>query len=414
MMRHVLKLIWNQRKSNIWLWAELLLVSVCLWYVVDYMYVTIRMYTAPLGYNIEHTYRIDLSERMPGSSGYVLPKDKATTSGQDLQFILERILKYPSVEAASISFSSQPYCGDEQNAQLYSKYTGIKAQHYYVSKGFFDVFQIQSNSGTTAELNKSFDAQSLILSCDAEKELFKGESAQGKTVAYDNKENIMKVNAISTPVRRTEFNKSNPCFYTLLSEENIAKILPEDIQSAEVSVRVKPGMDNDFPETFIKEMTSKITAGNIYMLDVRPISYMREEMVQLYFNDVKVRIMLLSFLLINIFLGITGTFWLRFQQRKGEMGVRIAIGSTKSRLRFLFIGEGLVLLSFAIIPSMVICFNLAYAELLGISRIDYTFLRFLVGIVVTYVLMAGMIIIGIWYPIRQTMKIQPAEVLYEQ
>jgi putative ABC transport system permease protein len=413
-MRHVLKLIWNQRKSNIWLWAELLLVSVCLWYVVDYMYVTIRIYTAPLGYNIEHTYRIDLTERMPGSSGYVLPKDKATTSGQDLLFILERIRKYPSVDAASVSFSSQPYCGEEQNAQLYSEYTGIKAQHYYVSKDFFDVFQIQSNSGNIAELNKFFGAQSIILSSDAEKELFKGESAQGKTVAYNNKENKIKVNAISAPVRRTEFNKSNPCFYTLLSEENIAKILPEEIQSAEVSVRVKPGMDNDFPETFAKDMASKITAGNIYMLDVRPISYMREEMVQLYFNDVKVRIMLLSFLLINIFLGITGTFWLRFQQRKGEMGVRIAIGSTKSRLKLLFIGEGLILLSFAIIPAMVICFNLAYAELLGISRIDYTFLRFLVGIVATYILMAGMIIIGVWYPIRQTMKIQPAEVLYEQ
>ena len=36
MIRHLLQLIWNQRKQNAWLWAELLLVSVFLWFLVDY------------------------------------------------------------------------------------------------------------------------------------------------------------------------------------------------------------------------------------------------------------------------------------------------------------------------------------------------------------------------------------------
>ena len=35
MIRHLLQLIWNQRKQNAWLWAELLLVSVFLWFLVD-------------------------------------------------------------------------------------------------------------------------------------------------------------------------------------------------------------------------------------------------------------------------------------------------------------------------------------------------------------------------------------------
>ena len=33
MIRHLLQLIWNQRKQNAWLWAELLLVSVFLWFL---------------------------------------------------------------------------------------------------------------------------------------------------------------------------------------------------------------------------------------------------------------------------------------------------------------------------------------------------------------------------------------------
>ena len=51
MIRHLLQLIWNQRKQNAWLWAELLLVSVFLWFLVDYLYVMGRTYTAPLGFD---------------------------------------------------------------------------------------------------------------------------------------------------------------------------------------------------------------------------------------------------------------------------------------------------------------------------------------------------------------------------
>ena len=63
MIRHLLQLIWNQRKQNAWLWAELLLVSVFLWFLVDYLYVMGRTYTAPLGFDIRHTYRSAASRK---------------------------------------------------------------------------------------------------------------------------------------------------------------------------------------------------------------------------------------------------------------------------------------------------------------------------------------------------------------
>ena len=46
----LLKQIWNERRSNGWLWAELLIVFVVLWYIVDWTYATARTYYEPLGY----------------------------------------------------------------------------------------------------------------------------------------------------------------------------------------------------------------------------------------------------------------------------------------------------------------------------------------------------------------------------
>lgn len=40
MIKHLLKQIWAQRSVNAWLWFELMIVSVCLFYVMDYLYVT--------------------------------------------------------------------------------------------------------------------------------------------------------------------------------------------------------------------------------------------------------------------------------------------------------------------------------------------------------------------------------------
>ena len=122
----------------------------------------------------------------------------------------------------------------------------------------------------------------------------------------------------------------------------------------------------------------------------------------------------IAFLLVNIFLGIIGTFWFRTDYRKAEMGLRLAVGSTRTSLFRLLIAEGVILLTLAIIPAGIISFNIGKADLVDVDRMDFTFVRFICGMLITYLLMAFMIILGIWYPARQAMKIQPAEVLHEQ
>ena len=59
----LLKQIWNERRSNGWLWSELLIVFVVLWYVVDWTYVTARTYYEPVGFDITDTYYLELSFR---------------------------------------------------------------------------------------------------------------------------------------------------------------------------------------------------------------------------------------------------------------------------------------------------------------------------------------------------------------
>ena len=99
MIQHLLQLIWNQRKQNAWLWAELLLVSVFLWFLVDYLYVMGRTYTAPLGFDIRHTYSIVISSLSERSPDYIPKEKRERPDGVHLLTALDRIRTYPGVDA---------------------------------------------------------------------------------------------------------------------------------------------------------------------------------------------------------------------------------------------------------------------------------------------------------------------------
>ncbi|WP_233572785.1 hypothetical protein [Parabacteroides sp. CH2-D42-20] len=103
MIRHLLQLIWNQRKQNAWLWAELLLVSVFLWFLVDYLYVMGRTYTAPLGFDIRHTYSIVISSLSERSPDYIPKEKRERPDGVHLLTALDRIRTYPGVESACLT-----------------------------------------------------------------------------------------------------------------------------------------------------------------------------------------------------------------------------------------------------------------------------------------------------------------------
>ena len=49
MIKHILSIIWNQRRSNSWIFAELLVVAGVFWLMVDMFYVDTRTYYSPLG-----------------------------------------------------------------------------------------------------------------------------------------------------------------------------------------------------------------------------------------------------------------------------------------------------------------------------------------------------------------------------
>ena len=74
----------------------------------------------------------------------------------------------------------------------------------------------------------------------------------------------------------------------------------------------------------------------------------------------------------------------------------------------------LTILLISAIPALVVAWNLGYAELVEVTRMPFTAGRFAITVLGTFILIAGMIVIGIGYPARRAMSIEPAEALHEE
>jgi putative ABC transport system permease protein len=198
-----------------------------------------------------------------------------------------------------------------------------------------------------------------------------------------------------------------------MSTEFLSAMAGTQYTSVEVCIRTRPGTPPDFAEKLLKASGRLYNTGNCYIQSIRSFDDIRHNFQLDTVNAMKKRAFIMLFLLVNIFLGIIGTFWYRTQQRRSELGLRIALGSSLSGLNALLIGEGLLLLSLAAVPAWIVCYHIGNADLTDALQMKWSVTRFIPGAVITLLLMVAMIVAGIWYPARQAMNIQPAEALHE-
>lgn len=194
--------------------------------------------------------------------------------------------------------------------------------------------------------------------------------------------------------------------------ENIAEL--GDPRYVTVSLRVSEDADKGFAEKLMDDADRLYQVGNLYLLDITPFVHLREICELEDMNEWKTQLCVLGFLLLNIFLGVIGTFWFRTQQRRKEIALRLAMGSPRRGIFSYLMYEGILLLTLAVIPATVIAFNIGYAELVDVGRMPFDTGRFLSALVVTWMLMALMIVAGIWYPAYGAMRVHPAKALHDE
>lgn len=402
----------NEWRSNLWLVTELLLVSVVMWYIVDYMYVKAMVYNEPRGFDISHCYLIQMGELTDKSPDYVKYENHEGRSA-DIQELLERLRRREDIEAVSLSQNSYPYNGSNSTTGV--AYDTLRAPGWtirrLVTPDFLRVFRYQGTRGETPEeLAEMVEKGEFLASENLYNDYgIKMSSLVGKRFyLFGDTTSTYRLGAALKDVRYSDYQQASQ------SNSMVAKLDWFDTMQ-ELCVRVKEDQDKDFIARLKADSEKLYRVGNIFIADVRSFTDIRRNYQQSQSNQLRNYIFGMGFLMLNIFLGLLGTFWFRTQQRRGEIALMKSLGGTDKTIFIRQLTEGVFLLIIATIPAIFIDWNLANAELNAwMDGSTFGWIRFINTVLISFALIACMIVVGIWIPARKAMKVQPAEALHDE
>ncbi len=418
-----LKLIYNQRTQNGWVLAELFVVFIVMWFLCDSLGCLFYTYRQPVGYDLEHVYRFSLV-----SSGE--RKDTLRSQGEKTLYILQRLRERKELfEAVGIATASSEIMG---GTRRYANYfagdtANIHMRRLSVDEGYMNVFRLREKEGSASFASMPSLRQPAAMITQEAYHLFKEVYPEFSldvpiTISY-HREYEIPLHGILSDIREYRFDRKVAWIWHRLDDEQILRAADRN-EIHSVLVRVWPQADGPgFREYLLNELAPRLDTDDIMINEVVPYSDIRKIYEEQSGEPGRIRSQgfLALFLLVNIFLGVVSTFWYRTRRCRGEIALHIAMGSSRPTVRQLLFAEGLLLLAVVALPAILVCLNLGLVQpmignepLVSVWPVPWSIPRFVCGILVTWLLMAVMVVLGIWFPARQVMRLQPAEVLHEE
>ncbi len=403
-----------------WIVLELFVVSALMWFIVDYLTVMGITASTPTGFDIDHTYKVTLAVTQEWENNHVAYPEDSPEPWLNMQRIVARLREHPQVENVSVGSWHFPYCRSNMNNRFAHDSLHTSIDVLKVTPDYFRVFRVSGSDGNPEMLAAAISC-GYVVSEEVEKRLFPGSSAVGQRITANGDEDedgeavteTFPIAGVTSLMKRTEFSRPARFIFYPLEERELAGQSETMLwRMVEICFRARAGVGADFAERFAKEMRAQLSVGNYYLSEITPISDFRDEQLQWVYDPMRYRIGFSIFFLINIFLGVIGTFWLRIEKRRSEIGLRMAVGSSRRQVLRQMMGEGIVLLLAAYVPAMLLCLNLSKMDLLSADYMDATPLRLLLNTVVTFMLLVVVVCLGTWYPARRSSKIEPAEALH--
>ncbi len=424
MIRLTFKQMWNKRRSNGWIFIELVLVTIFMWKAIDPVFVISCNKTIDKGYNSTNAFRLTFGEYSSAHAKY--DETQIGDSLREVNFlrIYEQLRNYTGVTATSIVMnyghpSSQSYSGT--GFKYDSLGTGGRYYQFYKDGEYFKVFGMENNISGNPD-TRSFSTSSVYFTEAMAHKLFNGENGLNHTVTNYNGSIEFNVAGIVDKFKTSKLEQPIPAAFMPTDKLNISSF-PFCMQ---ICFRIHDDVSPQvFAERFKEEFVPRMSLGNYYYLDLTNFETIERayEFAKGYTNTVRLQISLVVFFLLCTFLGISGTFWLRTNSRRGEIGLRIAMGGTPRSILKNFLTESVLLTTIAWLIGMLIMSQLVFHS--GFDSRDYLgedmqyiqnrpVPHFLIVSFITYILTLLIALLGTWIPARRAARIEPADALRDE
>ena len=405
----------HEWKTNIWIVIELFIVLAVIWFTTLSNMINIIRVNEPKGFDETDVYTLNINYISSESPEYV-DMGEATDQNNflDQKVLIERIRRNPNVEAAAFSDNALPYYfsywGNSLRPADKKDSIGYNGNWRSASPDIARVLRLRSETGkSVADLEKMLRNKEFLLGRDAIYES-QGRSTRDLvgTFMTNDTVNRYKIGDMIQNIKRSEFEPSG--------SGTILAPIDESLQNGErhekIALRVRPGMGKKFTEDFNSDPKLR-QQRNVVLSSLSSLEATRDLTQRADLTDFRSVIGIMVLFLVIVFLGILGSFWYRVQQRNGEIAMRKVCGATRRQIFARLMGEGTLLLSCsAILCAILAVVLLHYFQEQVMGNANLTI--FIICGFISLAFMEIMILLGILFPARRAMKVEPAIALKDE
>lgn len=177
MLKLILKNLWARRRKNGWLLAELILVSIISWVVLDPVIVVTHDRNIPLGYDAEKLCVISLGALQPQAPGYDSEAQDSAIVVDNYFNLVRRVKDFDGVELATPLLG---FCfpNSNGNSMYYAEGDTITApimlMQFLPHTEFFETYGFRPGKGLTPEQLSDYDytKNDIVLTENAAQQIF--------------------------------------------------------------------------------------------------------------------------------------------------------------------------------------------------------------------------------------------------
>ncbi len=393
MLRHILQLIWNKKRNNALLFVEIFLSFLVVFATATFCFHNFRTYFSPVGFDPAPIWSLYCPNLYDLDSA-----ELATTK----QLIKREIKSISGIEAVAFSGYAIPFSGgmwgwgsDHMGFDFWTSIIGG-------DEDIQDIYQLELLEGRAFSPEDQNSKYEPVIVNQLIRQKYWNDQPIADSLIKMGEDQLFKVVGVAKNMRyRSSFEAERETMLRFGKDDNK--------EFAGLLIRVAPGSDASLEEAIGKRVADILKTENFV---ITSLEKNRQALDRRTWIPIVIFLTIAGFIILNVALGLFGVLYYNIQKRKGEIGVRLAMGATQGAITRQFTLEVFFVALAAMLLGAVFAIQVPLLDLIPDDEFGHS--NFYYAILFSLIFISAVVVLCAYFPSRQGATLHPAVALHEE
>ena len=330
MSLHLLKMVWNRKRSNVLLMLEVMLAFIVLFAVTAAGLFLLERYRQPLGFDYTNVWSVSVGRDDRSAEAW------AERGAATFRRLMREVETLPEVVAVAAT-TNRPYSQSTDATTWEYEGRRFRAENARMSDKAHEVLGLELIQGSWFEpTDAALEWRPVVVTARFVQMLFGGEDPLGRRITEgDDSESDLRVVGVIRAYRNSgDFSTTVPFFLQRANEDR-----DDDRPMYYIVIKVVSGTSAAFEEILTERLQAIAPAWTFSMTTLERD---RADLFNLVLVPLALGSVVCGFMLLMVVLGLTGVLWQNVTRRTREIGLRRAVGASRSSIHRQIVTEVMI------------------------------------------------------------------------